>query len=137
MVKSKLPPWSGWTLWGFAWEDSGLVVLDKWWSYRGGCLNRFDCIWTFSLDYFLVLSKVVSPSSYAMASCSLFILNLLYNCFKKAFWARTEKVKIKKKLWNTLKKRSYSVSFWVTHTLSIFSIFFYFFPFLSSLPLYF
>ena len=27
----------------FAWVDSGLVVLDKWSSYRGGHLNKFDC----------------------------------------------------------------------------------------------
>ena len=28
----------------FAWTDSALVVLDKWSSYRGGRLSRFDCI---------------------------------------------------------------------------------------------
>ena len=27
----------------FAWSDSELVVLDKWLSYSGGRLNRFDC----------------------------------------------------------------------------------------------
>ena len=27
----------------FAWVDSALAVLYKWSSYRGGCLNRFDC----------------------------------------------------------------------------------------------
>ena len=26
----------------FAWAVSGLVVLDKWLSYRSGRLNRFD-----------------------------------------------------------------------------------------------
>ena len=31
-------------VWEFAWADSALVVLDKWSSYRGGCLNKFDCI---------------------------------------------------------------------------------------------
>ena len=38
--------WSSYTvmiLWEFAWADSALVVLDEWPSYRGGCLNRFDC----------------------------------------------------------------------------------------------
>ena len=29
--------------WEFAWADSALVVLDEWSSYKGGCLNRFDC----------------------------------------------------------------------------------------------
>ena len=27
----------------FALEDSALVVLDEWLSYRGGRLNMFDC----------------------------------------------------------------------------------------------
>ena len=27
----------------FAWVDSALAILYKWSSYRGGCLNRFDC----------------------------------------------------------------------------------------------
>ena len=31
------------TVWEFAWTDSAAVALDKWSSYRGGCLNRFDC----------------------------------------------------------------------------------------------
>ena len=30
-------------VWEFAWADSTLAVLDKWLSYRGGRLNRFDC----------------------------------------------------------------------------------------------
>ena len=29
---------------GFTWADSALVVLDEWLAYRGGGLNRFDCI---------------------------------------------------------------------------------------------
>ena len=33
-----------WSSWTFAWADSALVVLDEWSSYRGGRLNRFDCI---------------------------------------------------------------------------------------------
>ena len=31
-------------VWELAWADSALVVLDEWSSYRGGCVNRFDCI---------------------------------------------------------------------------------------------
>ena len=31
-------------VWKFAWVDSALVVLDKWLSYRGGRLSRFDFI---------------------------------------------------------------------------------------------
>ena len=31
------------TIWRFAWEDSALIVLGEWLSYRGGHLNRFDC----------------------------------------------------------------------------------------------
>ena len=31
-------------IWELAWADSGLVVLDEWLSYRGGCLSRFDYI---------------------------------------------------------------------------------------------
>ena len=41
-----LDRWSSYTVtivWEFAWADSGLVVFDEWLSYRGGCLNRFDC----------------------------------------------------------------------------------------------
>ena len=34
-------------VWELAWADSGLVVLDEWWSYRGGRLSRFDCIFEF------------------------------------------------------------------------------------------
>ena len=30
-------------IWEFVWADSALVVLGKWLSYKGGCLNRFDC----------------------------------------------------------------------------------------------
>ena len=26
-------------------EDSALVILGEWWSYKGGCLSRFDCIY--------------------------------------------------------------------------------------------
>ena len=33
-----------WSSWTFAWADSALIVLDEWSSYRGGRLNRFDCI---------------------------------------------------------------------------------------------
>ena len=39
--------WSSYTVtivWEFAWADSASVVFDKWSSYRGGRLNRFDCI---------------------------------------------------------------------------------------------
>ena len=39
--------WSYYTVtivWGFAWVDSALVVLDEWLSYRSDHLNRFDCI---------------------------------------------------------------------------------------------
>ena len=38
--------WSSYTVvivWEFAWGDVVLVVLDKWSSYKGGRLNRFDC----------------------------------------------------------------------------------------------
>ena len=31
-------------VWEFAWVDSALVILDKWSSYKGGHLSRFDCI---------------------------------------------------------------------------------------------
>ena len=30
-------------VWELGWVDSALVILDKWSSYRGGPLNRFDC----------------------------------------------------------------------------------------------
>ena len=30
-------------VWELAWVDSTLVILDKWLSYRCGCLNKFDC----------------------------------------------------------------------------------------------
>ena len=39
-----LDRWSSYTVAtvrDFAWADSAFVVLDKWSSYRGGCLNRF------------------------------------------------------------------------------------------------
>ena len=41
-----LDRWSSYTVtivWEFAWVGSLLVVLDEWLSYRGGCINRFDC----------------------------------------------------------------------------------------------
>ena len=42
-------------IWEFTWAYSVLVVLGKWSSYRGGRLNRFDCIYksfiTLQLDY--------------------------------------------------------------------------------------
>ena len=43
----ELDRWLSYTvtiLWGFAWSDSRLVVLDEWSSYRGGRLNGFNCI---------------------------------------------------------------------------------------------
>ena len=45
--------WSSYTVmvvWEFARVDSALVVLDEWSSYRGGRLNRFDCISTYILS---------------------------------------------------------------------------------------
>ena len=42
-----LDRWSFYTVtngWELAWVDSALVVLDKWSSYRGGCISWFDCI---------------------------------------------------------------------------------------------
>ena len=42
-------------IWEFTWAYSVLVVLGKCSSYRGGRLNRFDCIYksfiTLQLDY--------------------------------------------------------------------------------------
>ena len=42
-----LDRWLSYTVmivWKLAWADSALVVLDDWSSYRGGRLNRFNCI---------------------------------------------------------------------------------------------
>ena len=42
-----LDSWLSYTVtivWEFAWVDSALVVLGEWLSYRGGQLNRLDCI---------------------------------------------------------------------------------------------
>ena len=42
-----LDRWSSYTVmivWELAWVDSALVILDQWSFYRGGRLNRFDCI---------------------------------------------------------------------------------------------
>ena len=48
------------------WADSTLIVLDGWWSYRGGHLNRFDCI-TFLLTFiFCSLFRPVSFTKYAL-----------------------------------------------------------------------
>ena len=41
-------------VWKFVWVDSALVVLDKWSSYSGGHLNRFDC--TYVIFSLLLLS---------------------------------------------------------------------------------
>ena len=38
--------WSSYTLMvicEFTWAETALAILDKWLSYRGGCLNMFDC----------------------------------------------------------------------------------------------
>ena len=53
-----LDRWSSYTVmivWGFAWADSALVVLDKWSSYGVGCLNRFDCT---VKDYFWFAKEI-------------------------------------------------------------------------------
>ena len=45
-------------VWGFAWADSALVILDEWLSYRSGHLNRFDCIIYYSLfDFSHITNK--------------------------------------------------------------------------------
>ena len=31
-------------VWELTWVDAAWVVSDKWSSYRGGCISRFDCI---------------------------------------------------------------------------------------------
>ena len=33
-------------VWELGWADSALGVLDEWASYRGGCLSRFECIFS-------------------------------------------------------------------------------------------
>ena len=45
-------------VWEFAWVNSALVVLYKFWSYRGGPLNRFDCIVSSFLLYLSNLNKI-------------------------------------------------------------------------------
>ena len=39
-------------IWELAWADSALVILDKWSSYRGGCLSRFNCVYIINIRYF-------------------------------------------------------------------------------------
>ena len=46
MVAGCIRRWSSYKVtiaWGMASADSALVVLDKWSSYRGGHISRFDC----------------------------------------------------------------------------------------------
>ena len=47
-------------VWEFAWADLALVVLDEWSFYRGGCLNRFDCICYRKVILFFFLVSVIS-----------------------------------------------------------------------------
>ena len=57
--------WSSCTVtivWELAFADSTLIVLDKWLSYRGGHISRFDCNFlvvykevTFLCLFFLIL----------------------------------------------------------------------------------
>ena len=54
-----LDRWLSYTVtivWDFAWADSALVVLGKCSSYRGDCLNRFDCT---SEKHFIILEACV------------------------------------------------------------------------------
>ena len=49
---NRWPSYTVTIIWEIAWADSLLVVLDEWWSYVGGRLNRFDCnyvSWFFNL----------------------------------------------------------------------------------------
>ena len=53
-----LGKWSSYKItivWEFAWVDSVLVILDEWSSYKGGCLNSFDCIIKLALSCFILL----------------------------------------------------------------------------------
>ena len=53
-----LDRWSSYTVtivWEFARADPVLAVLDEWSSYRGGRLNRFDCITDTSRDKSLII----------------------------------------------------------------------------------
>ena len=45
------------TVWELAWAYSALVVLDELSSYRGGCLNRFDCIKLSNYQEFASVSR--------------------------------------------------------------------------------
>ena len=67
-------------------RSSKETILTKYFSTL-----RVGSIWTFSLDFFLVFSKVLTPSSNCtMALCSLFVLNILYNCFKESILTKNK-----------------------------------------------
>ena len=52
-----LDRWSSYAVtivWELGWADSALGILDERSSYRGGCLNRFNCSY-FSYCYYAIL----------------------------------------------------------------------------------
>ena len=51
VASDRQPSYTVTVAWEFALVNSVLVVLDEWSSYRGGCLNRFDCTRFSQLNY--------------------------------------------------------------------------------------
>ena len=100
----KLDRWSSYrvmTVWGFAWADLALVILDELSSYRAGCLNRFDCsikcYWNnkiyFSLYVFLgesINEFSLQVSKLILFMVVLFLSYILYNMYWKIchLWRR-------------------------------------------------
>ena len=65
ILAGRVHRWSSYKVtivWGLAWADSALVVLDEWSSYRGrficGRISRFDCISLFYIFYLTYASNV-------------------------------------------------------------------------------
>ena len=67
-----LDRWLSYTVtivWEFPWAYSALVVLGKWLSYRGGCLNRFDCIRRVKTWIFLNEISILDFAELAIFHC--------------------------------------------------------------------
>ena len=63
-----LDRWSSYTVtivWELAWVDSAMVILDKWLTYRGGRISRFDCNLKLSINKMWLIFSLLHENSIA------------------------------------------------------------------------
>ena len=118
--------WSSYTvtiIWELAWADIALVILDKWTSYRGGRLTRFDCIFLYRFIKVLMIN-IWWLNAICWSSC-LFGIFMIKKCVQFSLTSSgtvTENCVIKTlQIFSFLPLINRSVSIWLSSLLLIIS----------------